>query len=76
MKQLVLNQFNVDGAVDDTIADDVFFVGNSIGVQFPQIGRTRRSQLYTIWPGRNIGHVMKRKNYAWNGNSSFWAQDE
>nr|CAD2165765.1 unnamed protein product [Meloidogyne enterolobii] len=47
MKQLVLNQFNVDGAVDDTIADDVFFVGNSIGVQFPQIGRTRRSQLYT-----------------------------
>nr|CAD2205395.1 unnamed protein product [Meloidogyne enterolobii] len=47
MKQLVLNQFNVDGAVDDTIADDVFYVGNSIGVQFPQIGRTRRSQLYT-----------------------------
>ncbi|CAK5090502.1 unnamed protein product [Meloidogyne enterolobii] len=51
MKELVLDQFNVDGIMDEALADDIFNRiggnGNSICVQFPQIGRTRRSQLYT-----------------------------
>nr|CAD2199872.1 unnamed protein product [Meloidogyne enterolobii] len=51
MKNIVLEQFNVDGIMDEALADDIFNRtggnGNSICVQFPQIGRTRRSQLYT-----------------------------
>uniref|UniRef100_A0A914NER9 DNA-directed DNA polymerase n=1 Tax=Meloidogyne incognita TaxID=6306 RepID=A0A914NER9_MELIC len=51
MKNLVIDQFNVDGIMDEALADDIFnrtgVNGNSICVQFPQIGRTRRSQLYT-----------------------------
>nr|CAD2178368.1 unnamed protein product [Meloidogyne enterolobii] len=41
MKQLVLDQFNIDGEIDEVLADGV------IGVDFPQIGRTRLSELYT-----------------------------
>uniref|UniRef100_A0A914MGR2 DNA-directed DNA polymerase n=1 Tax=Meloidogyne incognita TaxID=6306 RepID=A0A914MGR2_MELIC len=41
MKQLVLDQFNIDGEIDEVLADGV------IAVDFPQIGRTRFSELYT-----------------------------
>uniref|UniRef100_A0A914LDN4 Uncharacterized protein n=1 Tax=Meloidogyne incognita TaxID=6306 RepID=A0A914LDN4_MELIC len=41
MKQLVLDQFIIDGEIDQVLADGV------IEVDFPQIGRTRLSELYT-----------------------------
>uniref|UniRef100_A0A1I8BUV6 DNA-directed DNA polymerase n=1 Tax=Meloidogyne hapla TaxID=6305 RepID=A0A1I8BUV6_MELHA len=52
MKELVLSQFNIDGEMDEMLPENLFLFGNDnnnnfIRVEFPQIGRTRRSELYT-----------------------------
>nr|CAD2133569.1 unnamed protein product [Meloidogyne enterolobii] len=55
MKQLVICQFNIDGEIDDMASENCILDSNNIiSVEFPQIGRTTRSDLYTI---------MARKDY-------------
>nr|CAD2183600.1 unnamed protein product [Meloidogyne enterolobii] len=51
MKELVLGQYNIDGEMDEMLSENLLFNNsdrtNFIRVEFPQIGRTRRSLLYT-----------------------------
>nr|CAD2199396.1 unnamed protein product [Meloidogyne enterolobii] len=54
MRQLVISQFNIDGEMDEMFSENFMFEpANMIRVEFPQIGRTQRSDLYTMMTRRD-----------------------